>query len=107
MILVKEIKEAANTNNIIVIVKIAVVLFVNIVGAFYINTENWTPFIPAEVPVLDDAGNPTGGVNFGFGGVLTAATILFFAYIGFDDVSTQAVEAINLKKDVPFAVIAS
>ncbi|MBK7819366.1 MAG: amino acid permease [Sphingobacteriaceae bacterium] len=107
MILVKGIKEAANTNNIIVIVKIAVVLFVIIVGAFYINTDNWTPFIPAEVPILDDAGNPTGGVNFGFGGVLTAATIVFFAYIGFDAVSTQAGEAINPKKDVPFAIIAS
>jgi APA family basic amino acid/polyamine antiporter len=107
MILVKGIKEAANTNNIIVIVKIAVVLFVIIVGAFYINTDNWTPFIPAEVPILDKAGNPTGGVNFGFGGVLTAATIVFFAYIGFDAVSTQAGEAINPKKDVPFAIVAS
>src|ERR1700752_921776 len=52
-ILVKGIKEAANTNNVIVVVKIAVVLFVIIVGAFYIKTENWTPFIPKEVPALD------------------------------------------------------
>jgi basic amino acid/polyamine antiporter, APA family len=107
MILVKGIKEAANTNNIIVIVKIAVVLFVIIVGAFYINTENWTPFIPDKVPVLGDDGIPTGKFNFGFGGVLTAATIVFFAYIGFDAVSTQAGEAINPKKDVPFAIVAS
>ncbi|MCC6182401.1 MAG: amino acid permease [Bacteroidia bacterium] len=106
-ILVKGIKEAASTNNIIVVVKIAVVLFVIVVGAFYINPENWKPFIPAEVPVLDDLGNPTGKVNFGFGGVLTAATIVFFAYIGFDAVSTQAGEAINPKKDVPFAIVAS
>lgn len=107
MILVKGIKEAANTNNIIVVVKIAVVLFVIIVGAFYINTENWTPFIPDKVPALDSKGLPTGEFNFGFGGVLTAATIVFFAYIGFDAVSTQAGEAINPKKDVPFAIIAS
>ncbi|MBL7922442.1 MAG: amino acid permease [Bacteroidia bacterium] len=106
-ILVKGIKEAANTNNFIVIVKIAVVLFVIIVGAFYINTENWTPFIPDKVPVLDANGVETGKFNFGFGGVLTAATIVFFAYIGFDAVSTQAGEAINPKKDVPFAIIAS
>ncbi len=106
-ILVKGIKEAANTNNIIVIVKIAVVLFVIIVGAFYINTENWTPFIPDKVPVLDANGAETGKFNFGFGGVLTAATIVFFAYIGFDAVSTQAGEAINPKKDVPFAIVAS
>jgi len=106
-ILVKGIKEAANTNNIIVIVKIAVVLFVIIVGAFYIKTENWVPFIPDEIPALDELGNATGKMNFGFGGVLTAATIVFFAYIGFDAVSTQAGEAINPKKDVPFAIIAS
>jgi APA family basic amino acid/polyamine antiporter len=107
MILVKGIKEAANTNNIIVVVKIAVVLFVIIVGAFYINTDNWTPFIPAEVPKLDAKGIATGDFNFGYGGVLTAATIVFFAYIGFDAVSTQAGEAINPKKDVPFAIVAS
>ena len=106
-ILIKGIKEAASTNNVIVIVKIAVVLFVIIVGAFYINTDNWTPFIPAEVPILGDDGIATGGFKFGFGGVLTAATIVFFAYIGFDAVSTQAGEAINPKKDVPFAIIAS
>jgi APA family basic amino acid/polyamine antiporter len=106
-ILIKGIKEAASTNNLIVILKVAVVLFVIIAGAFYVNPENWTPFIPAEQPILDAMGNPTGDVNFGFGGVLTAATIVFFAYIGFDAVSTQAGEAINPKKDVPFAIIAS
>ncbi|MEN9949199.1 MAG: hypothetical protein RL106_2022 [Bacteroidota bacterium] len=106
-ILIKGIKEAAKTNNIIVILKVAVVLFVIIAGAFYVDPSNWTPFIPAETPVLDALGQPTGEVNFGFGGVLTAATIVFFAYIGFDAVSTQAGEAINPKKDVPFAIIAS
>lgn len=106
-ILVKGIKEAASTNNVIVIIKIAVVLFVIIAGAFYINVENWMPFIPNEVAELDVNGVATGKINFGFGGVLTAATIVFFAYIGFDAVSTQAGEAINPKKDVPFAIIAS
>lgn len=104
-VLIKGIKEAASTNNVIVVVKIAVVLFVIIVGAFYINTENWTPFIPDEITTVDAAGHET--VKFGFGGVLTAATIVFFAYIGFDAVSTQAGEAINPKKDVPFAIVAS
>jgi basic amino acid/polyamine antiporter, APA family len=105
-ILVKGIKEAASTNNIIVIIKVAVVLFVIFVGAFYVDTANWHPFIPTEVPEIVD-GVATGKMNFGFGGVLTAATIVFFAYIGFDAVSTQAGEAINPKKDVPFAIIAS
>ncbi len=106
-ILIKGIKEAASTNNVIVILKVAVVLFVIIAGAFFVDTANWTPFIPNEVPALDEAGNPTGAMNFGVGGVLTAATIVFFAYIGFDAVSTQAGEAINPKKDVPFAIISS
>ncbi len=105
MILVKGIKEAASTNNVIVIVKIAVVLFVIIVGAFYINPSNWTPFIPDKVSSIGEDGKEV--FKFGFGGVLTAATIVFFAYIGFDAVSTQAGEAINPKKDVPFAIIAS
>jgi len=106
-ILVKGIKEAAKTNNVIVILKVAVVLFVIFAGAFYVDTANWSPFIPDQVPVLDAAGAPTGEFTFGFGGVLTAATIVFFAYIGFDAVSTQAGEAINPKKDVPFAIITS
>jgi basic amino acid/polyamine antiporter, APA family len=105
-VLVKGIQEASKTNNIIVVIKIAVVLFVIIVGAFYVDVANWTPFIPTEVPEIID-GVATGKVNFGYGGVLTAATIVFFAYIGFDAVSTQAGEAINPKKDVPFAIIAS
>lgn len=104
-ILVKGIKEAASTNNAIVIIKIAVVLFVIVVGAFYINTDNWSPFIPEKVSVIGEDGKET--FKFGFGGVLTAATIVFFAYIGFDAVSTQAGEAINPKKDVPFAIVAS
>lgn len=100
-ILIKGIKEAANTNNIIVVLKIAVVLFVIIAGAFYINTDNWTPFIPQRVTDFKGEG------HFGYIGVLTAASIVFFAYIGFDAVSTQAGEAINPKKDVPFAIISS
>jgi basic amino acid/polyamine antiporter, APA family len=101
-ILVKGIKEAASTNNIIVVIKIAVVLFVIIAGACYVNTDNWTPFIPQS---YTDALGVFHGM--GWSGVVTAATIVFFAYIGFDAVSTQAGEAVNPKKDVPFAIVAS
>jgi basic amino acid/polyamine antiporter, APA family len=101
MVLVKGIQESAKTNNVIVIVKLAVVLFVIVVGAFYVDTANWTPFIPERVFDADGKG------HFGWSGVITAATIVFFAYIGFDAVSTQAGEAINPRKDVPFAIIAS
>nr|WP_293840679.1 amino acid permease [uncultured Arsenicibacter sp.] len=100
-ILVKGIKEAASTNNLIVIIKVATVIFVIVAGAFYIDTANWTPFIPS--PVTDESGQ----IHYGFNGIVTAASIVFFAYIGFDAVSTQAGEAINPKKDVPFAIIAS
>lgn len=100
-ILVRGIKEAARTNNIIVVLKVAVVLFVIFVGFFFIDTANWHPFIPERVVDADGTG------HFGWSGVVTAATIVFFAYIGFDAVSTQAGEAINPKKDVPFAIIMS
>ncbi|MNK04990.1 putative amino acid permease YhdG [compost metagenome] len=100
-ILVRGIKEAAKTNNLIVILKVAVVLFVIFVGFFFIDTDNWVPFVPEKVVDAE------GVSHFGWGGVVTAATIVFFAYIGFDAVSTQAGEAINPKKDVPFAIIMS
>ncbi len=100
-ILVKGIKEAASTNNLIVVLKVATVIFVIIAGAFYVDVANWTPFIPD--PVVDNSGQ----THYGFNGIVTAAGIVFFAYIGFDAVSTQAGEAINPRKDVPFAIIAS
>ncbi|TAE31460.1 MAG: amino acid permease [Cytophagales bacterium] len=108
-ILVKGIKEAASTNNIIVIVKVATVIFVIIAGSFYVDVANWTPFIPQSIPG-DGSVNPNfndGQTHYGFDGIVTAAGIVFFAYIGFDAVSTQAGEAINPRKDVPFAIIAS
>ena len=100
-ILVRGIKEAAKTNNLIVILKIAVVLFVIFVGFFFIDTDNYQPFIPERIIDKDGVG------HFGWSGVITAASIVFFAYIGFDAVSTQAGEAINPKKDVPYAIIMS
>lgn len=100
-ILYKGIKESAKTNNIIVFVKVAAVIFVIVCGAFYINPANWHPFIPDEIT------NSSGNHQYGLAGVVTAAGILFFAFIGFDAVSTQAQEAVNPTKDIPFAVIAS
>ncbi|SJZ51819.1 APC family permease [Sediminibacterium ginsengisoli] len=100
-ILVKGIRESAKTNNIIVSLKVAAVLFVVIVGVLYINPANWQPFIPERV--IDASG--TG--HYGLSGVLTAAGIVFFAFIGFDAVSTQSQEAVNPVKDIPFAIITS
>ncbi|MCS7153262.1 MAG: amino acid permease [Bacteroidia bacterium] len=100
-ILLRGIKETASTNNLIVFIKVGAVLFVILAGLFFINPDNWTPFIPE--PEIDAAGN----IHYGWSGVFTAATIVFFAYIGFDAVSTQAGEAINPRRDVPFAIVAS
>jgi APA family basic amino acid/polyamine antiporter len=100
-VLIKGIKEASGANNIIVAIKTTAVIFVIIVGAFYVDTANWTPFIPERV--IDASGQG----HYGLQGVVTAASIIFFAYIGFDAVSTSAGEAKNPTKDVPFAIIAS
>lgn len=104
-ILVRGIKEAANANNMIVVLKVAVILFVIIMGAFYIDVANWTPFIPEETLVKHESGEMLPA--YGWGGIISGASAIFFAYIGFDAVSTQAGEAINPKKDMPFAIIAS
>ncbi|MCS7161747.1 MAG: amino acid permease [Bacteroidia bacterium] len=100
-ILLRGIKETASTNNLIVLIKVGAVLFVILVGLFFVKPENWTPFIP---PAEVDA---QGNVHYGWPGVFTAATIVFFAYIGFDAVSTQAGEALQPNRDVPFAIVAS
>jgi len=100
-ILYKGIKESAKTNNLIVVIKVAAVLFVIAVGAFYVNPANWQPFIPEQVV------DAHGKSHYGIPGVITAAGIVFFAFIGFDAVSTQAQEAVNPTKDIPFAIIAS
>jgi basic amino acid/polyamine antiporter, APA family len=103
-ILVRGTKGAAKANNIIVVLKVSAVLFVIIVGAFFVKMANWTPFIP-DVATVMEGDNPKSA--YGFAGIISGASAIFFAYVGFDAVSTQAGEAINPKKDVPFAIIAS
>jgi basic amino acid/polyamine antiporter, APA family len=104
-ILIKGIKEATNTNNIIVVLKLAAILFVIIVGVFFVNVNNWDPFIPVPEMVVHEDG--IAKEAYGIKGILSGAAAIFFAYIGFDVVSTSAGEAINPKKDIPFAIIAS
>ena len=105
-LLVKGTKEAAKANNVIVIVKVAAVLFVIVAGAFCVHAINWSPFIPEAKDIVI---NKSGDIHsaYGWGGIVSGAAAIFFAYVGFDAVSTQAGEAINPKKDVPFAIIAS
>src|SRR6266702_1004527 len=102
-LLVIGIKESANFNNVIVMVKVAVVLLFIVFAAHAINPANWHPFIPPQT-VKDGA--PVAG-EFGWSGVFTGAAIVFFAYIGFDAVSTAAQEAKNPQKDMPIGIIGS
>ena len=97
-LLVIGIKESANFNNVIVIVKVAIVLLF-IVGAIHaINPANWHPFIPPNTGSRD---------HFGWTGVMAGAGVVFFAYIGFDAVSTAAQEARNPQRDMPIGIIGS
>ncbi|MFN2383851.1 MAG: amino acid permease [Gemmatimonadota bacterium] len=90
IILVIGVKESARFNSAIVILKIAIVLFFIVIGATFVTPENWTPFLPN-----------------GWGSIGAAAAIIFFAYIGFDAVSTAAEEARDPQRDMPRAIIGS
>ncbi len=110
VILVKGIKESASFNAGIVMVKIVVVLFVIAVGAFYVNPDNWRPFAPFGLTGISFFGNTLFGQTGPAGepvGMLAGAAIVFFAYIGFDSVSTHAEEARNPSRDVPIGIIVS
>ncbi len=88
----------AVVNNIIVGLKIAVVIIFIILGWRYINNNNYNPYIPVNTGTFG---------KFGFSGIIRAATIVFFAYIGFDSVSTAAQEAKNPKRDMPWGILGS
>ncbi len=109
-ILVKGIRESARFNAGMVIAKLAIVLFVIVVGAFYIDTNNWVPFAPYGYTGLSFFGHTLFGQTGQGGaplGVLAGAAIIFFAYIGFDSVSTHAEEARRPHRDVPIGIVAS
>src|SRR5881398_1688450 len=98
LLLVIGIRESATVNNVIVFVKVAVVLLFIFGAVHAVNPANWHPFIP-----------PSTGVrgHFGWSGVTQGAGIVFFAYIGFDAVSTAAQEAKNPQRDMPIGIIGS
>ncbi|HTX98709.1 MAG TPA: amino acid permease [Bacteroidota bacterium] len=109
-VLVKGIRESASFNAGMVAVKITIVLFVIVVGAFYINPANWTPFAPYGYTGVSFFGHTLFGQTGPGGaplGILAGAAIIFFAYIGFDSVSTHAEEAKRPQRDVPIGIIAS
>jgi APA family basic amino acid/polyamine antiporter len=96
-LLVLGIKESATFNNVIVAIKMSVILTFIAVGVAYINRNNWHPFIPPSI----------GPGVFGWSGVVRGAGVIFFAYIGFDAVSTAAQEAKNPQRDMPIGILGS
>ncbi len=90
VVLVIGVRESARFNAVMVTIKLAAVLFFIVVGAGYVKPENWSPFAP-----------------FGWSGIMAAGAVVFFAYIGFDAVSTTAEEARNPSRDLPIGIIAS
>ncbi|WP_347350534.1 amino acid permease [Intrasporangium sp.] len=110
------IKESMRVNLVLVGVKLFIVVFVIIAGLFYINRDNWSPFIPPAAPGAAAEGLTTPlfqwvtGVTpstFGVLGIMAGAAIVFFAYIGFDVVATTAEEAKNPQRDLPIGIIGS
>jgi APA family basic amino acid/polyamine antiporter len=97
ILLVIGIQESSRFNNVIVVIKVGVVLAFIAFGAAYINRENWEPFVPAMV----------SEGHFGWSGIVRAAGVIFFAYIGFDAVSTAAQETKNPQRDMPIGILGS
>jgi len=109
-VLVLGIRESARFNTVMVAIKLAVIFVIIAVGAFYVNPANWQPFAPYGYAGISFFGRTVLGQHGAGGeplGVMAGAAIAFYAYIGFDSVSTHAEEARNPRRDVPIGIIAS
>jgi APA family basic amino acid/polyamine antiporter len=121
-LLVLGVSESAFVNNIVVAIKLAVIVAFIGIGAFYVNPDLWSPMVPAAVPPPADAGTGLWGEigaalwavvtaqdvgQFGVTGIITAAATIFFAYIGFEAVSTAGAESRNPSRDMPIGIIGS
>jgi len=99
IMLIVGVKESAKLNTAMVFVKLlAIVIFLS-VGIFHINPENWSPFVPFGWLSYTDAGKPIG--------ILAGASVVFFAYVGFDAVSTATAEANKPQRDIPIGILSS
>ena len=96
--LIGGIRQSAIINNIIVVIKVAVILLFIGFGLSYINVENWTPYIPENTGEFG---------SFGWSGILRAAAVVFLAYLGFDALATAAQEAKNPQRDMPKSILVS
>ncbi|HEX2847597.1 MAG TPA: amino acid permease [Chitinophagaceae bacterium] len=113
LLLIKGTQESAFVNAIIVFIKVAIVILFIVIGWQFIKPENHTPYLIPEgtPPVVDQGGKViadySGFFKHGWGGILGGAAIVFFAFIGFDAVSTAAQEAKNPKRDMPIGILGS
>jgi len=98
MLLVRGVRESASFNGVVVVIKLAVVLLVIGAGASFVDPARFTPFVPPNTGVFGE---------FGWSGVMRGAAVIFFAYIGFDAVSTAAQEARNPARDMPIGILGS
>jgi basic amino acid/polyamine antiporter, APA family len=121
LLLVRGVTESATANNIIVAIKLTVVILFIAIGSRYVHPSNWTPFVPAEIPVRPPGTNMdiwhqigralvavvTGdnSTKYGLGGVIHGAAVIFFAYLGFEAVSTAGAESRNPGKDMPIGIL--
>jgi APA family basic amino acid/polyamine antiporter len=120
-LLVRGVSESAFVNNIVVAIKVTVVVAFIVIGAFYVNTDLWSPLVPAAQPPVEtgtgiwsEIGAALWAVltaqntgQYGVSGIITAAATIFFAYIGFEAVSTAGAEARNPSRDMPIGIIGS
>lgn len=121
LLLVRGVTESATVNNIVVAIKVTVVLLFIVIGFRYVDPANWSPLVPAEIPARP-AGTPndiwsqigraladvvTGNSDhkYGLGGVIHGAAVIFFAYLGFEAVSTAGAESRNPGKDMPVGIL--
>jgi len=120
-LLVVGISESATVNNIIVVIKLTVVIAFIIIGSRYVNPEHWSPLVPAEIPARPPGTDMSLGAQivralgavitgdtshkYGLGGVIHGAAVIFFAYLGFEAVSTAGAEAKNPAKDMPIGIL--
>jgi APA family basic amino acid/polyamine antiporter len=120
-LLVLGVSESAFVNNIVVAIKLTVVIAFILIGAFYVNPDHWSPLVPAQVPpapagegLWSEIGSALWGVvtaantgAYGIPGIITAAATIFFAYIGFEAVSTAGAESRNPSRDMPIGILGS
>jgi APA family basic amino acid/polyamine antiporter len=105
LLLIRGMRESAFVNTLIVVAKVTIVVLIIVLGWHFMNPANHTPYIPPPSKYTDDAG--VTHAFGGFSGIVTAAGIVFFAFIGFDAVSTAAQEARNPKRDMPIGILGS